>query len=357
MNLLFVNSTHHWAGIKTWMAHLAEFLHHQGHQVLVACRPEDPLRKACEQRGVSCWPIHFGPDYNPIAIAHFMRHLKQHQVELVITNVAKDRRTAGVAAKLMGALHVNRLGLQGDLKLNWRNRLEYRWGVDEVLVPSRSLKTSFQETLNLHGRVRSFPNVVRSVQKALPQNQVPQLATVAYLSRRKQVHVMLDVLASLRSLPWHFHIGGTGEERDALEQQATQLGLASRVTFHGFVSPYEFLVGKDIGLLYSTDEGMPNTLLEYMASGNAVISSDLPGVREVFQEQPVGLIVDPHQPDSLKQALTRLLQSAEERQQLARNALLLVQNHHEMPRVFHKIETHFEALIAQRGRAYAYRPI
>ena len=43
MNILFVNSTNQWAGIKTWMAHLGLFLHQRSHNVRFICRNADAL--------------------------------------------------------------------------------------------------------------------------------------------------------------------------------------------------------------------------------------------------------------------------------------------------------------------------
>ena len=59
------------------------------------------------------------------------------------------------------------------------------------------------------------------------------------LVRSKGVHVLLEALAGLSTLPWRLIIAGNGPERGRLEGQVAQLGIGSRVQFTGEVSPDE----------------------------------------------------------------------------------------------------------------------
>lgn len=351
MRILFVNSTRHWAGIKTWMNHLAGFLHERGHHVHFVCRPEDRLVRLCEERQLPCTPLQFGVDYNPWAILQLRRIIRQEQIELVVTNISKDVRSGGLAAWLEGVVHVNRLGLSGDLKTSRRMQWEYQRWVDEVMVPSQTLKATFEQRPELRGRVVQFPNVAKQMVDRPQLNSVLQFALVANLSRRKQVHHILQQLAELPSWPWHLHIGGFGPEEEHLRELTHQLKLTSRVSFHGFVEPYQFLPDKDVALLYSTDDEMPNTILEYMSCGCAIVASDLPGVREVVHHRQTGWLVDPYQPQTLREALQALLEQPGLRQELGQAALDYAREHHHLPQVFRRIEAHFADLIALRSLA------
>jgi hypothetical protein len=57
MNVLFVNATRTWGGVKTWMVELATFLAGRGHGVTVACRPGNLLQAACAERGLACHAV------------------------------------------------------------------------------------------------------------------------------------------------------------------------------------------------------------------------------------------------------------------------------------------------------------
>lgn len=70
-------------------------------------------------------------------------------------------------------------------------------------------------------------------------------------------------------------IAGEGEERTALEQLARDLGVADRVILPGYVAnPYPLMAAADIFILSSDSEGYPNALIEGMAVGRPVISTN-----------------------------------------------------------------------------------
>ena len=60
--------------------------------------------------------------------------------------------------------------------------------------------------------------MVKEVVDQPSNNEIPQLAIVAQLSRRT-VHLVINALSQLRHLPWHLHIGGFGPEEQALKSQ------------------------------------------------------------------------------------------------------------------------------------------
>ena len=319
MHIVFVNACSGWAGIKTWMREVAAFLHQRGHDIRIVCREGDQLVQECRARGMRCHPIHFGMDCSPRTIAWFFRLFSQTQTELIITNISKEVRTAGIAAKLKGIAHVNRLGNYGDLKPTLKNRLLYRWLVDRVFVPSQGLQAHFSQFDVLRGNVSCFPNAVTPPPLNIPNNPCVKFAVVAQLSKRKQVDKILLAFSRLQALPWELHIGGVGPELAALQEQARSLGLTNRVWFAGSVNPSEFLRDKDVGLLFSTQEGFPNVVVEYLAMSCAVIASDLPGTREIIAPDSNGIFVNYQDVAALELAVRRMIEQPQQRIELIRH--------------------------------------
>lgn len=103
------------------------------------------------------------------------------------------------------------------------------------------------------------------------------------------------LLRSLRQVdaPWHLHLvgGGSGAERDLCLRLAAEHG--GRVTVHGVLS-HEELGGlmrqSDIFVLPSFFEGLPLVLLEAMACGCRIVTTDLPGSRELFGQSPPPMV-------------------------------------------------------------------
>lgn len=99
-----------------------------------------------------------------------------------------------------------------------------------------------------------------------------------------------------------------------IRMRAAALGLDARVRFAEPTSEIERYFGaSDIFVLSSAREGLPNALLEAMASGLACIASQLPGITDTLIESGVnGLLVESGDMPSLRCALQRLLQRPDE---------------------------------------------
>jgi glycosyltransferase involved in cell wall biosynthesis len=114
-----------------------------------------------------------------------------------------------------------------------------------------------------------------------------------------------------------FLIIGDGELRDVLEQKARDLQIESRVVFMGFQHNLEKIyAGLDIVTLSSFNEGLPVALIEAMAAGKPVISTDVGGVRDLILDGLNGLLVPSNEPQSLADAILYLLRKPERRRMM-----------------------------------------
>jgi len=338
MNILFINATKSWGGIKTWMLQLANFLSQRGHNVAIVCRQNDPLIAKCATRNLKCYPIHFGMDFSIGTIWRFFKLFKAEHTEVVITNISKGVRTGGLAAKLKRLAHINRLGDVRDLKNTLKSKLIYTLLVDRVFVPSQSLFDHFVQYDFLRLKLRMFHNAVTPPPLAIPRNSPTKFAIVAKLSKRKQVDKVLQTFHRIEDLPWELFIGGFGSELENLKELAQNLKLEQHVHFAGKVEPYEFLKDKDVGILYSTREGFPYSLVEYMASSCAVIASNIDGIPEIVSHNVNGLLVDHQKIDDLEQAVRLLINDPEQREDFIRKGYETVQNQFSQEKIFARVE-------------------
>jgi len=126
----------------------------------------------------------------------------------------------------------------------------------------------------------------------LPSGHAPALIMVARFAPPKRQEELIGVLATLTDLPWTMRFVGDGPQLTTSEAMVTTVpGLAGRVDFVGHRDDVaELLAGGDVGLLWSGYEGLPISVMEYMRAGLCCVASDLPGTRELFGDQPVGLV-------------------------------------------------------------------
>jgi colanic acid/amylovoran biosynthesis glycosyltransferase len=129
-----------------------------------------------------------------------------------------------------------------------------------------------------------------------------------------------------RGCPVTCELIGEGPDLDRLRLQATQLGIDDAVVFHGPLTRdgvIEILRRADIVVAPSVPtsdgrrEGIPVALMEAMASGVAVVASDLSGIPELVVDGQTGLLVPPGDVDSLARAIERLQRDVELRGRLA----------------------------------------
>ncbi|HEY9888469.1 MAG TPA: glycosyltransferase, partial [Candidatus Obscuribacterales bacterium] len=128
--------------------------------------------------------------------------------------------------------------------------------------------------------------------------------------RQKDFATLLRAFAQLRDRqPAHLVLLGDGREREALQQLAIALGIEADVWFPGFVdNPYPFLAQADVFALSSAWEGLPTVLIEALALGVAIVSTDCPsGPAEILRQGEYGHLVPVGDAPALATAMAAVL--------------------------------------------------
>lgn len=135
-------------------------------------------------------------------------------------------------------------------------------------------------------------------------------------------------LSGLKEFDWEWRIAGDGPEMQALQALARQLGIADRVRFLGWQSREQLVETyrqTNVFLFPSRHEGMPNAVLEAMASGMPVIASCIAGNEELVIKDQTGFLVPSEDIDALQSALRKLLGDPVLRQEMGRAARQLAE--------------------------------
>jgi glycosyltransferase involved in cell wall biosynthesis len=177
---------------------------------------------------------------------------------------------------------------------------------------------------------------------------------VLFLSRlhyKKRPDLLLMALHRLVEQNYDFHliIAGSGEAEyeTELKNLAASLGITQQISFAGFVIGEDkdlLLQGSDMFVLPSFSENFGIAVAEAMAAGLPVIIT--PGIQiapEVAAAE-AGLVVE-GEVEPLAQAIAQLLQSPNQRQQLAENGKHLVKHQYSWSAIAQQLTSVYSAII------------
>ena len=114
-----------------------------------------------------------------------------------------------------------------------------------------------------------------------------------------------------------FLLAGDGRRREAVESQARLAGVHDVVRFLGNRDDVpELMATSDVLIHSANNEGFPGVLLEAMACGVPIVTTDIPACREALNGGECGLLVPRKDPAALAEAIRRLLGDSDLRERL-----------------------------------------
>jgi len=152
------------------------------------------------------------------------------------------------------------------------------------------------------------------------EGESPVILAAGRLHISKDFPTLLRAFALVRKqIPARLVILGEGEERKELENLAQELGIREHLDLPGFVeNPYKYMKRATVFVLSSQWEGLPTVLVEAMACGCPVVSTDCPsGPREILEDGEYGILVPPKDPEGLARGILQVLENPGFREELS----------------------------------------
>ena len=150
------------------------------------------------------------------------------------------------------------------------------------------------------------------------------IVSIGRLSPEKDQRTLIRAVSLLPAAqPWRLAIVGDGPERAALQTLARELGVADRIVFTGEVNePFSFMMRARLAVCASIYEGLGNAVIEALACGTPVVSTDCPyGPPEILQGGRYGRLTPVGDAPAMAAAIADALNAAPDRAALRARGL------------------------------------
>lgn len=399
--------------IEELAAHIAAL----GHEVHVALPDHPRLRRGPHERGVALHPFAYAPGIAPLQVWGYASSLSGDvglkgaayaaaPLALASSTVAIARLTRQVRPDLLVAHWVIPNGppvglvarlaarplvvsLHGSDIFLAERKVPIGRGARAVFHQAAAVTACSPDLAERAGRLGARPNHTTTIPYGVdPARFRPATPTERATIRRelglhegerlvlaggrlvhkKGLDVAIDAFASAavrEAGPARLVIFGYGDLQETLIAQAAHLGLTERVLFAGRVERDRLATlfgAADLFLLPSVHDhagnvdGLPNTLLEAMASGLPIAASNVVGVPTVIADGVHGLLVPERDADALSAAIATLLRDPARAVALGTAARARVERELTWPQIAHRyLAVYREAIARHRARRAAAR--
>lgn len=154
------------------------------------------------------------------------------------------------------------------------------------------------------------------------------IVSAGRLNNQKNYDLLIDAFSDIEKdySDYYVEIYGQGPEKDRLQEKVNQLGLQEKILFKGVkTNVMKHISDARLYIMSSDFEGFPNALVEAMASGLPVISTDFPtGVaRELIRDEENGYVIPVGDRKKLSQAMVKIISNEEIQKKMSINNVKL----------------------------------
>lgn len=189
-------------------------------------------------------------------------------------------------------------------------------------LTANSIKTKNILKKKFNKEVFLLPNPVFLPEKVNRNKRKKIILSIGRLVYQKNYYLLIDSFKDfVKSFnDWIFIIIGEGHEYNFIIKRIKELKLEQKIFLKKFCNPTKYFQTSSFFLHGSRFEGTPNVLLESMAHGLPILTSNYNGVREIINNKETGLIFDLGKKNDLLAKMKILAKYKKKRNYLSKNA-------------------------------------
>lgn len=340
-NLLHMVSTF---AIKTdtkWLLQIARHLDRERFNLSAACFYDGgPIRDELESLGVRTFDLDLPHEFDPRAVLRAKRLIYDLHCDIVHTHLLRADLFGAAAARFVRVPVVLSTAYAiGAYRRAKRRRADPLLDLACSKLPTHTIAVSEAVKRDCVERLGIAPEHVTVIHTGIdpPQHvdmeqaaalrrqwgvsdETPLIVTLSRLSYEKGIDTLIDAAALLKKTHPQARIVvvGDGPDEAALRERIQEKRVEDTVRLAGFHDDvWPALAAADYVCMPSKSEGMPNVLLEAMAMRKPIVATTVGGIPEAITSEENGLLIPPEQPQTLADALARVIADASFAQRIA----------------------------------------
>lgn len=353
--ICFFNTAVAWGGGEKWHFETSSYLQEKGYDVLVIAHSKSVLLKKLQAASIPNVPVELSnlSFLNPFKYLALKKILRAHSIDTIVMNLSRDVKIAGPSAKAVGIKRIiYRRGSAIPLKNSFLNRYLFKNVLTDVLANSYATKkTVLINNPNLFPdkKIQVIYNGIDvstkyfDAMETFNQKNGFTLISLGRLEEQKNQEFLIHLAKELkqRGLNIKTIIGGTGRLKEKLEKKVTELQVADRVEFAGFIEhPLEFMAKGDVFVLPSLWEGFGYVLAEASLSKKPIVAFNLSSNPELVIHKRTGFLVAPNEIGEFADAIEKLHRNPDLIQQMGENGMAHIKANFDQKKNLKKIETY-----------------
>jgi len=330
LKVLFINSIgrNSFGGGEKWMVNAAKGLADRGHDVTLGSKKNSRILQHAESKGIKTAVFEIRGDISPLATLKIAHWLKRNRTDILICNLNKDVRVAGLAARIAKTPVV--LARHGILLCSrkLKHKLTLTKLTDGIITNSRTIRETYAgygwfpiDFVKVIYNGLDIPDHVEPYDfgKRFPGKKI--IYSAGRLAKQKGFSYLIEAAAILKKErdDLLFAVSGEGRLKEELSALIKRKGLEDSFVLLGFTADiFPYIKGCDLFVLASLFEGMPNVVMEAMAMGKPVIATDVNGARELMEGdegEKTGIIIRPYEPEAIANAIRKIIDNPETMEQ------------------------------------------
>lgn len=364
LKILHTEASDGWGGQEIRIFSEMLGMRERGHVVSLAAPAHAKIYGRSELAGVKCFDVPMSMKSFIGSLMRLVSIIRDDKIDIIATHSSRDSWIGSIAGRLAGIPVVRYRHISSVLNKSILTKFAYRSLYDAVVTTGDFIKEQIVRDLGTPpGKIHSIATGVNTplymnadsskVRDELglgPDDRVVGCAAVLR-SWKGHEYLVKSMPAVLEKIPGAVLVlAGEGPVRPYIENWSEELGITDRVRLLGHRDDIaDVIAAFDVSVLASfASEGIPQFVLQSMASSKPVVGTTTGGIPEVVKDGVNGIVVPPKDENAIADAVIRILDDPETARRMGEAGLAMIREKHTLDVMLDRIEALYSELTAAR---------